>query len=74
METISADAIENEDGESLYRIEVRTIGSALKNDEGELEIIPGMVAEVDILNGKRTVLDYILKPISNIKSRALRES
>lgn len=74
VETISADAIENEDGESLYRIEVRTIGSALNSGEGELEIIPGMVAEVDILNGKRTVLDYILKPISNVKSRALRES
>lgn len=74
VETISADAIANEDGESFYRIEVRTEGSSLKGDEGELQIIPGMVAEVDILNGKRSVLDYILKPISNVKSRALRES
>jgi len=74
VETISADAIENEDGEGLYRIEVRTIGSSLESADGDLEIIPGMVAEVDILNGKRTVLDYILKPISNVSSRALRES
>ena len=39
----------------------------------DLEIIAGMTADVDILTGKKTVLDYILKPILKAKERALRE-
>ena len=37
------------------------------------EGIPGMVAEVDILTGKKTVLDYLLKPVLQARERAMRE-
>lgn len=39
----------------------------------QLPIIPGMVTTVDILTGKKTVLDYILKPILKARQNALRE-
>ena len=41
---------------------------------GELPILPGMIAQVDILTGKRSVLDYILTPIARVRDTAFRES
>jgi adhesin transport system membrane fusion protein len=38
-----------------------------------LLIIPGMVASVDIITGKKTVLSYLLKPIIKARSEALHE-
>jgi len=46
----------------------------LKSSLGEnLPIIPGMVAEVDIMTGKKTVLSYLLKPILRAHAHALTE-
>ena len=74
IEWISADAIEDADKkERHYLIKVRTDKKAIRTKSGDLQILPGMAAEVDILNGKRTVLAYLLKPIADVKSRALRE-
>ena len=73
LETISADTILDENGVSFYKIKVRTKGS-LKDKKGKvLSIIPGMVAEVDILTGQKTVLEYLLKPILRARHKALRE-
>ena len=38
-----------------------------------LPIMPGMMTTVDIMTGKKTVLDYLLKPILKAKQNALRE-
>jgi adhesin transport system membrane fusion protein len=74
IETISPDAIEDEKtGERHYVVTVRTEKSALKTKKGDLPILSGMSAEVDVLNGKRTVLAYILNPIAEVKNLALRE-
>lgn len=73
LETISADAIEQEDGQRLYRITVRTQKDTIETDGVALPIIPGMVAEVSVLGGKRTIMDYILSPIIDISERALQE-
>ncbi len=73
VEDISADTIEDEKGESFYRIRLRTEHSFLGTKEDPLPIIPGMTASVDILTGEKTVLDYLLKPILRLKARALRE-
>lgn len=74
IETISADAIKEEGkDERYYLIRVRTERKSIKTKKGELQILAGMAAEVDILNGKRTVLAYLLKPIADVQNRALRE-
>ena len=38
-----------------------------------MPIIPGMMATVDILTGKKTVLDYLMKPLLKARQNALRE-
>lgn len=74
IETISPDAIENEKtGDRHFLITVRLDGAAMKTKDGALPLMPGMAAEVDILNGKRTVLAYLLKPIAEVSNKALRE-
>ncbi len=73
LERISADTIVDERGDSYYQIIVRTDKTELVHKGDVLPIIPGMVASVDILTGRKTVLDYILKPILKAKNRALTE-
>ncbi len=74
IETISPDAIENEKtGDRHFLITVRLSESALKTRDGALPLMPGMAAEVDVLNGKRTVLAYLLKPIAEVSNKALQE-
>lgn len=74
VEHISPDAIEDEQGRRLYQVRIRTAAAGLVSKGGEaLPILPGMVAEVDILTGKRTVAAYFLDPLTNLKNNALRE-
>lgn len=73
LELISADTITDEEGNSFYLIQVRTDKSHLGSEEHPLLIIPGMVASVDIITGKKSVLDYLLKPVLKARAEALRE-
>ncbi|MBF0195631.1 MAG: HlyD family type I secretion periplasmic adaptor subunit [Magnetococcales bacterium] len=73
LKQISADTITNEKGENFYKISVITDTSQLGPPNKPLPIIPGMVATTDILTGKKSVLDYLLKPILKTKQNALRE-
>jgi len=73
LELISADTIVDKDGRSFYLIQVRTDKNHLGSDEHPLLIIPGMVATVDIITGKKSVLDYLLKPVLKARAEALRE-
>jgi len=73
LERISADTITNEKDESFYLIYLRTDKNFIDSKDGPLYIIPGMTTSVDILTGKKTVLDYLLKPILKAKNQALRE-
>ena len=74
LEQISADTIEDERGEHFYHVRARTHETHLEGKDGEpLPIIPGMVAEVDILTGKKTVLQYLMKPFLKARHKAFRE-
>ncbi len=73
---ISADTIvdkESKDGKSYYRVLVKTDKNFLEKNEKEYPIIPGMIATVDIVTGKKTILDFILKPILKVKQDSMHE-
>lgn len=71
LEHISADSVVDDKGNAFFLVRVRTLSTNLGPQK--LPIIPGMVAEVDILTGKKTVLAYLLKPILRAKANALTE-
>tara|TARA_B100000446_G_scaffold76096_3_gene72106 strand:+ start:74747 stop:76141 length:1395 start_codon:yes stop_codon:yes gene_type:complete len=70
---ISPDTILDEKDESFYLVRVETEASFMGSESQSLPIIAGMTASVDILTGKKTILDYLLKPILKTKQLALRE-
>ncbi|SMC21477.1 membrane fusion protein, adhesin transport system [Andreprevotia lacus DSM 23236] len=71
LEHISADTVTDDKGNAFFVVRVRTTQSFI--GEKKLPIIPGMVAEVDILTGKRSILAYLLKPVLRAKANALTE-
>lgn len=70
LEHIGADSVTDERGNTFYTVRVSTNKSTL---EGGQPIIPGMVAEVDIITGKKTILSYMLKPVLRAKQAAFTE-
>ena len=74
--SLSADAISREErGQTVYyylaRIETKT--SVMNSLGKKLPIIPGMQAQVDVITGNKTVLQYLMKPIVGVKENAFRE-
>ncbi len=75
VESIAPDAVVNErTGESHFIIRVRTGETALVGEGGaRLPISAGMTAEVDVLGRERSVLNYLMTPISRLRDNAFRE-
>jgi len=70
VEHISADTITDENDNTYYLTRLRTEAQGFSE---KLAIIPGMTAQVDILTGEKTVLEYLLKPVVRATSQALSE-
>ncbi|MEM9704447.1 MAG: HlyD family type I secretion periplasmic adaptor subunit [Pseudomonadota bacterium] len=67
---VSPDALKDEDGRLYFRVRIEAESASLGDDK---PVLPGMVAEVDIITGKQTILAYLLKPIREVQAKALRE-
>lgn len=73
---ISADSIIDENDrnkKSYYKVTIQTDKNYLEREGEKLPIIPGMITSVDIITGKKSILDYLLKPILKTKDSALHE-
>jgi len=73
---ISPDAVvdKNNDGASHYLVDVGIEGNLiLEGADKPVTLIPGMTASVDVVSGKRTVLEYIWQPMSKVQELALRD-
>lgn len=71
---ISPDAIRDEDtGESHYLVDVAIEGDLEIEGGQTVEFIPGMTATVDVLSGKRTVMQYLWEPVARVQELALRD-
>jgi len=70
---VSADTITNEEGESYYLVRVKPVESFLGHEKEPLPIKVGMTAEADIITDKKTILQYLIQPVSRGLDKALRE-
>lgn len=70
VEHISADTITDEKDRTFYIVRVRTERAGF---DPSLPIMPGMMTQVDILTGKKTVLAYLLKPVLRAQQNAMTE-
>ena len=71
---LSADTMTNEEGESFYVARLKPERSYLGADKQPQPIRVGMTVEADIITGKKTILEYLMKPINRGLKKALRES
>lgn len=70
---IAQNTTETQQGEIYYDAWIATEGDKLSKSDKELNILPGMIATVDLLGGKLTVLEYILSPLQKGAARAFTE-
>ena len=71
---ISADAInDTQAGQQFYLVDVSIESELYEVDGTAVTVLPGMIASIDVLSGKRTVLDYFWQPLAKAKDRALRD-
>ena len=70
---ISADTITGERQEEYYLVRIKTDKNFIGTDQTVKRIMVGMTAHAEIITGKRTIMQYMLKPILRAKANALRE-
>jgi adhesin transport system membrane fusion protein len=70
---VGADSSTDENGAPYFRVVVSTDRNFLGQEEGDLPITPGMQATVDIHTGKKSVMDYLIRPVLKMKHEAFRE-
>lgn len=73
VERIGADTITDQQGEAFFQVVIRTDRNYLGDEDQQFPITPGMVANVNIKTGRKTVLSYLLKPFNRARSEAFRE-
>lgn len=75
---VSADSLQEDTKNgpmSFYRVKVAITEKDFKRNEriNDIEVRPGMTATVDIQTGKRSVLSYLLKPVTKTFTEAFGE-
>lgn len=70
---ISPDTITEKDNKTFYIVRIETEKNFIEKNGVTKHIIPGMIADVDIITGKKSILDYILKPILKTKTYTFTE-
>ena len=73
LERIGANTVEDAQGNVFFEIDVRTDKNYLGTKEAPLRIFSGMISQVEVITGKRTVMTYLLKPVLRMKDRAFSE-
>jgi adhesin transport system membrane fusion protein len=70
---ISADTITDEEGKSFYTVRVTPDQAYIGHENKPMPIKVGMTSEADIITDKKTILEYILKPIHRGLQKSLTE-
>ena len=71
---VSADTVTNEEGQSYFIVRLKPEKTYLGSAERPMPIKVGMTAEADIVTDKKTILQYLVQPVTRGLNKALRES
>lgn len=71
---VSADSILDKDSKEAFYIGlISTQNSYIEHNQKKFPIMPGMICQVDILTGRKSILDYLLKPVNKARREAFGE-
>lgn len=73
LSRIAANSITDNDGNPMFEVEVITEKTHLGTADAPLPITTGMVADIEVITGKRTIMNYLMKPLYRGMNRALTE-
>jgi adhesin transport system membrane fusion protein len=73
VSVIGSDSITEEKGEQFYVVKIELASSYVDSGKENMTILPGMIAQIDIVTGKRTVFNYIFSPLTKVMQESLRE-
>lgn len=70
---IGANSVSDGKDNVFFEIELKAEKNYLGSADNPLPVTTGMIADIEVITGKRTVLDYLLKPVLRAKDKALTE-
>ncbi len=73
LESVSASTFQSEDKKSFYKTRIKLERNYIGKNPDKNIILPGMVIQADIITGKKTILEYLLKPIHTTMQTAFQE-
>ena len=73
VDNVGADSIQKEDGSMWYLCEITVPINGVTSLGKKITVLPGMVAQIDIVNGERTIMNYLLEPVTKVTEEAFRE-
>jgi len=73
VKKISPDATQDDNGNTYYKVEIKTEKTYFKYNEQKYSLTPGVEVSASILTGERTIAEYLLNPLINISNKAFRE-
>jgi adhesin transport system membrane fusion protein len=73
VSVIGSDSITEEKGEQFYVVKIELASSYVDSGKKNMTILPGMIAQIDIITGKRTIFNYIFSPLTKVMQESFRE-
>ncbi len=70
---IGASTMNDGEGNVYFEVEVKTEQNHLMAGARKLPITPGMLADIDVITGRKSILAYLMKPVLRLKDQAFRE-
>ena len=70
---IGASTMNDGEGNIYFEVEVKTEQNYLMAGARKLPITPGMLADIDVITGRKTIIAYLMKPVLRLKDQAFRE-
>lgn len=73
VSVIGSDSITEEKGEQFYVVKIELASSYVGSGKENMKILPGMIAQIDVVTGKRTIFNYIFSPLTKVMQESFRE-
>ncbi len=73
VDKIARNTTTSESGDVFYAVWIKSKSIKLSKSEIRPTIFPGMTAQIEIIGKKRSILEYIMKPVLETKSKAFTE-
>jgi adhesin transport system membrane fusion protein len=73
VSVIGSDSITEEKGEQYYVVKIELASNYVDSGKVNMKILPGMIAQIDIITGKRTLFNYIFSPLTKVMQESFRE-